>query len=128
MDVKRTSRPLVVMLLSTAVVLAIGVLLAFVAIAIFTFSLPWSNEPGEALAARLRATHNPLIQAVEFRPLTMIDPPEVHVIVGPAVTEDRAEQLWCGVVAPAGGSQFEGNLGALIYDQAGNWLASNVTC
>ncbi|MBA3339443.1 MAG: hypothetical protein H0T54_06830 [Geodermatophilaceae bacterium] len=89
---------------------------------------PWSDEPGRQLAARLQGVGSPLIRDVVFRPQTTIDPPEVHVIVQAGVTEAQAEQLWCEVVAPAGGSQFEGELGALIYDDAGNWLASNVTC
>jgi hypothetical protein len=88
----------------------------------------WSNEPGQQLAARIRAVGSPLISEVVFRPATMIDPPEVHVVVRPGVTEAQAESLWCEVVAPAGGSRFEGELGALIYDDAGNWLASNAVC
>jgi hypothetical protein len=127
MKPKRSSRPVVVILLTITAVVAVG-MLAFVAIMTFAFRSPWSNEPGEALAERIRAANSPLIQTVEFRPLTMIDPPEVHVIVVPSVTEDQADRLWCDVVAPAGGSQFEGNLGALIYDEHGNWLASSVTC
>jgi hypothetical protein len=91
-------------------------------------SSPWSDEPGRQLAARLQAVGSPLMQEVVFRPQTIIDPPEVHVIVRPGVTEAQAEQLWCEVIAPAGGSRFEGNLGALIYDNSGNWLAANVTC
>ena len=58
----------------------------------------------------------------------MIDPPEVDVIVQTAVSEAQAERLWCDVVAPAGGSQFTGDLGALIYDDAGNWLALTAIC
>jgi hypothetical protein len=103
-------------------------LLAAVAIWLVLSGGPWSDEPGRQLAARIRAAESPLISEVVFRPQTMIDPPEVHVIVQRGVTELQAEQLWCAVVAPAGGSQFEGDLGALIYDDAGNWLASTVTC
>lgn len=124
---KRAARPVVVILLATAAATLVGAI-AFVAFAAIAFDSPWSNEPGEALAARIRAAGSPLVQRVEFRPLTMIDPPEVHVIVGPGVTAGQVETLWCSVVEPAGGGQFEGNLGALIYDQQGNWLSSNVTC
>lgn len=88
----------------------------------------WSDDPGRQLADRIRAAGSPLVRDVVFRPQSMIDPPEVHVIVNVGVTEAQAERLWCDVVAPAGGSQFEGNLGALIYDDAGNWLASNAHC
>jgi hypothetical protein len=55
----------------------------------------------------------------------MIDPPEVDVIVQTGVSEAQAERLWCDVVAPAGGSQFEGDLGALIYDDAGKLARLN---
>ena len=43
----------------------------------------WSDEPGRQLAGRIRAAGSPLIRQVVFRPQTMIDPPEVHVIVQP---------------------------------------------
>jgi hypothetical protein len=89
---------------------------------------PWSDDPGRQLADRIRVADSPLVREVIFRPQTMIDPPEVHVIVNAGVTEAQAERLWCEVVAPAGGSQFEGDLGALIYDDAGNWLAANAQC
>jgi hypothetical protein len=92
------------------------------------FGRPWSDDPGRQLADRIRAANSPLVQDVVFREQTMIDPPEVHVIVKHGVTETEAAGLWCDVVAPAGGSQFEGNLGALIYDDAGNWLSSGVEC
>src|SRR4051812_4907243 len=121
------AREIAVALLAAAGVVGVSVLV-LVAIVAVALRSPYSDEPGAALAARLGAAHDPLIQAVEFRPATMIDPPEVHVIVRAGVTENQTEQLWCSVVAPAGGSQFEGELGALIYDQQGNWLASNVTC
>jgi hypothetical protein len=95
---------------------------------LFASSGPWSDEPGRQLAARIQAVGLPIVREVVFRPKTMIDPPEVHVIVQPGVSEAQAEELWCDVVAPAGGSQFEGDLGALIYDDAGNWLASTAIC
>jgi hypothetical protein len=123
----RTPRLIVVIVLAGLAFVAVG-FLGFIAITAFVFPSPWSNDPGQALAARIRAANSPLVQSVEFRSLTMIDPPEVHVIVRRGVTEAQAEQLWCDVVAPAGGSQLEGNLGALIYDDEGNWLASDVTC
>jgi hypothetical protein len=110
-----------------ALVIGAG-LVFYVAMSLLFDSSPWSNEPGRALAARLQAAGSPLIREVVFQPRSMIDPPEVHVIVWPGVTEAQAERLWCDVVAPAGGSQFEGDLGALIYDDAGNRLASLVTC
>jgi hypothetical protein len=88
----------------------------------------WSDDPGRQLADRIRAANSPLVQHVGFQSQTIIDPPEVHVIVKHGVTEAQAEGLWCDVVVPAGGSQFEGDLGALIYDDAGNWLSSRVEC
>ena len=103
--------------------------LAFGLVFVWAFgSSPWSNEPGRQLAARLQASGSALIREVVFQPQTIIDPPEVHIIVQPDVTEAQAERLWCEVIAPAGGSQFEGDLGALIYDDRGNWLASTVIC
>jgi hypothetical protein len=88
----------------------------------------WSDDPGRKLADRIRAADSPLVREVVFRQQTIIDPPEVHVIVDAGMTEWQAEQLWCDIVAPAGGSQFEGELGALIYDDAGKWLASGTEC
>jgi len=88
----------------------------------------WDDGPGRELAARINGAGSPLIDEVVFRPHTVIDPPEVHVIVRAGVTEAQAEQLWCQVVAPAGGSPFEGNVGASIYDQSGAWLASGASC
>ena len=97
-------------------------------VVVFAPSSPWSDEPGRALAARLRAAGSPLIESVEFQPQRLIDPPEVHVIVRPGVTEDQAAALWCDVVVPAGGSKFEGDLGTQIHDSEGNWLAEEVNC
>ena len=103
-------------------------LVFYAAVSLMFGAGPWSDEPGRALAARLQAAGSPLIREVVFRPQSMIDPPEVHIIVQPGVTESQAERLWCDVIAPAGGSQFEGDLGALMYDDAGNALASSATC
>lgn len=97
------------------------------AIAIYLGS-PWSDQPGRELATRLQAVESQLIREVVFRPQTVIDPPEVHVILRPGATERDAELLWCEVIAPAGGSQFEGNTGTLVLDDSGNSLAANVTC
>jgi hypothetical protein len=117
------------LLLVVSIAAAAGLaIIGGMALLVLSPSSPWSDEPGRQLAARLQAVGSPLVQEVVFRPQTIIDPPEVHVIVRPGVTEAQAEQLWCEVIAPAGGSRFEGNLGALIYDNSGNWLAANVTC
>ena len=109
--------------------LVVGSGLFFLAvISLISATGPWSDDPGRALAARLQAAGSPLIREVVFQPKTMIDPPEVHITVQPGVTEAQAELLWCDVIAPAGGGQFEGNLGAIIFDDAGNRLAGSVTC
>lgn len=117
------------LVVAVVAVLVAGVgLIYFVGMGLILSQSPWSDEPGRQLAARIQAARSPLIRDVVFRPQTMIDPPEVHVIVQAGVTEAQAERLWCDVVAPAGGSQFESDLGALIYDDTGNWLASTVSC
>jgi hypothetical protein len=114
--------------IAAAFAFAVAALIYFGFLFLISNASPWSDDPGKGLAARLRAVHPPLIETVEFQSHTMIDPPEVHIIVRNGVSEAQAEQLWCEVVAPAGGTPFEGNLGALIYDQEGNWLASTAAC
>ena len=85
-------------------------------------------NPAESLASRLEGAGSPLIEKVDFRPQTVIDPPEVRVVVRPGVTDREAQQLWCDLIVPAGGSRFEGNTGTVIVDDAGNWLAVDWAC
>ena len=106
--------------------LVIGGLLVLAVVSVL--QSPWSNEPGRALADRLRSAGSPLIESVEFHPQTIIDPPLVDVIVRPGVTEGEAAVLWCDVVVPAGGSKYEGDVGADILDSDENWLAGDADC
>ncbi len=90
---------------------------------------PWSNEPGRALASRLEAAGSPIVRDVIFRPKKMIDPPEVDVWLRPGVSAEQAVALWCQTIAPAGGSPFEGDLGAVVWNDAGTeMMAVNPPC
>jgi hypothetical protein len=111
-----------------ALVVGAGVML-FVAMSLLMPKSPWSNDPGRALAMRLQAANSPLVREIVFRPQTFIDPPEVDVWLRPGATEAQASALWCEVIAPAGGSPFEGDLGVVVWNDAGTeMMAVNPPC
>ena len=109
-------------------VLGAGVIL-YVAVSFLGHGSAWSDEPGRALASRLEAAGSPIVRDVIFRPATMIDPPEVDVWLRPGVSEAQAVALWCQTIAPAGGSPFEGDLGVVVWNDAGTqMMAVNPQC
>lgn len=117
-----------VFLALAALVVAAGIIL-YAAMSLVGQGSPWSDDPGRALASRLEAAGSPIVRDVVFRPKTMIDPPEVDVWLRPGVTEEQAVALWCQIIAPAGGSPFEGDLGAVMWNDAGTeMMAVNPQC
>lgn len=89
----------------------------------------FDSRVGEQLAADIRAANSPIVRDVVYRSATMIDPPEVDVWLRPGATEEQAVSLWCEVIAPAGGSAFEGERGVVVWDDAGTeMMAVNPDC
>jgi hypothetical protein len=88
-----------------------------------------SPSPGQAVAERIQAAGSPLVGKVVFRPANFLDPPETDVWLKPGVSEADAEVLWCEVVVPAGGAAEEGDVGVVIWNDAGTqMMATGATC
>jgi hypothetical protein len=67
-------------------------------------NLPVSQ--GEAVAERIRDSGSPLLERVDFRPGNLLDDLEVVVWLRSDVTQQQADEFWCEVVLPAGGSDW----------------------
>jgi hypothetical protein len=84
---------------------------------------------GERLAAVIREADSPHVREVQYREPTSLDPPQVDVWLRAGVTEDQAVALWCEVIAPAGGSPFEGDHGVAVWSAGGTeMMAVNPDC
>jgi hypothetical protein len=59
--------------------------------------------PEQDVANRIRAAGSPIVRSVVYRPQNILDPAEVVIDLVQGTTQDQAQQLWCEVVAPAGG-------------------------
>jgi hypothetical protein len=100
-----------------------GVLLAAL------FAAACAPSPGEQVAARIRAAGSSLIRDVTFRAPNMVDPASVDVWLRPGATEAQADALWCEVIAPAGGSAFEGDTEVVVWnDQGTEPMALSPSC
>lgn len=78
-------------------------------------------SPGEAVAARIRASNAPEIGRVVFRAKNYIDPEETDVWLVPGATEADADRVWCDVIVPAGGSQGGDNV-VVVWNATGTSL------
>ena len=85
--------------------------------------------PGEQVANRIRAAQSQIVRDVIYRPANALDPAEVIVYLRSGSTEADARLFWCNIVVPAGGSEFEGETGVSIWNDAGSALmALDVSC
>lgn len=91
--------------------------------------LACTASPSEALATRLREAGSPLVGQVVYRPANFLDPAEVDVWLKLGTTADQANELWCQVIEPAGGSHVEGDTGVVVWNYAGTEImAADVEC
>jgi hypothetical protein len=66
---------------------------------------------------------------VIYEPANFLDPPQVIVYLRWGVTEAQAEDLWCRVVVPAGGSAIEGDRGVTLWNDLGTMeMATGTAC
>jgi len=85
--------------------------------------------PGEQVANRIRAAQSQFVRDVIYRPANALDPAEVIVYLRPGTTEAEARLFWCDIVVPPGGSEFEGETGVSIWNDAGSaMMALEVSC
>lgn len=90
--------------------------------------LACAPSPGEAVAARIRASNAPAIGKVVFRPTSGIDPEETDVWLAPGTSEADADRLWCDVIVPAGGSHGGDNV-VVVWNATGTSLmAKDPSC
>jgi hypothetical protein len=77
----------------------LSLLLALVMVAC---SSPADGGPG--VADRIRAAGDPAVERVEYEAPSGDEPGEVKVFLREGTTGDEADEFWCAVVVPAGGS------------------------
>lgn len=86
------------------------------------------SRAGETVAERIRGVGSPLVREVVFRPQNLPDPPEVNVWLKPGVSESDADDLWCDVIVPAGGTA-DGDTAVVIWNDSGTAImAADATC
>ncbi len=85
-------------------------------------------KPGDRLADHIRAANSPVVREV-FVHDDWLDGPEVILYLRSGATEAQAEQLWCEVIEPAGGSHLEGDTATTVWDSWG-WtpMAQDTNC
>jgi hypothetical protein len=80
-----------------------------------------ASSAGQAVVDRIRGANHPVVERVEYRAESADDPAEIRVLVRSGTTDDQANEFWCDVVEPAGGSdaRVPGTFPVTVWDSTG---------